>query len=156
MQLAKNALKHLAEQLADHDGSVNVALIGFGQSASDALTFTFIPNDPDTANLANLKSAIDNLNANGGTNYSDAFEKAEAWFNSSETPSNYQNLTYFLTDGNPTYYNDNSGDGLGGNGNDTTRTVLQESINAFEGRSEERRVGKECVIPCRSRWSPEH
>src|SRR3546814_14069156 len=23
-------------------------------------------------------------------------------------------------------------------------------------RSEERRVGKECVRPCRSRWSPEH
>src|SRR3546814_17965549 len=25
-----------------------------------------------------------------------------------------------------------------------------------EGRSEERRVGKECVSQCRSRWSPEH
>src|SRR3546814_16610645 len=25
-----------------------------------------------------------------------------------------------------------------------------------EGRSEERRVGKECVITCRSRWSPLH
>ena len=24
------------------------------------------------------------------------------------------------------------------------------------GRSEERRVGKECVQPCRSRWSPYH
>src|SRR3546814_5936935 len=24
------------------------------------------------------------------------------------------------------------------------------------GRSEERRVGKECVRPCRSRWSPYH
>src|SRR3546814_18193166 len=24
------------------------------------------------------------------------------------------------------------------------------------GRSEERRVGKECVSTCRSRWSPEH
>src|SRR3546814_13658090 len=24
------------------------------------------------------------------------------------------------------------------------------------GRSEERRVGKECVRPCRSRWSPWH
>src|SRR3546814_14298819 len=23
-------------------------------------------------------------------------------------------------------------------------------------RSEERRVGKECVSPCRSRWSPDH
>src|SRR3546814_5757641 len=25
-----------------------------------------------------------------------------------------------------------------------------------EARSEERRVGKECVSPCRSRWSPYH
>src|SRR3546814_16173817 len=27
---------------------------------------------------------------------------------------------------------------------------------ALEGRSEERRVGKECVSTCRSRWSPLH
>src|SRR3546814_14651214 len=27
---------------------------------------------------------------------------------------------------------------------------------AFFGRSEERRVGKECVSTCRSGWSPEH
>src|SRR3546814_13662619 len=27
---------------------------------------------------------------------------------------------------------------------------------AMIGRSEERRVGKECVSPCRSRWSPEN
>ena len=26
----------------------------------------------------------------------------------------------------------------------------------FPGRSEERRVGKECSEPCRSRWSPYH
>src|SRR3546814_13400838 len=26
----------------------------------------------------------------------------------------------------------------------------------FSGRSEERRVGKECVSTCRSRWSPYH
>src|SRR3546814_8414706 len=26
----------------------------------------------------------------------------------------------------------------------------------FEARSEERRVGKECVSTCRSRWSPDH
>ena len=29
-----------------------------------------------------------------------------------------------------------------------------ESVS--EGRSEERRVGKECVTTCRSRWSPYH
>src|SRR3546814_17239426 len=29
-------------------------------------------------------------------------------------------------------------------------------IKDGEGRSEERRVGKECVSTCRSRWSPNH
>ena len=30
------------------------------------------------------------------------------------------------------------------------------SISLFIGRSEERRVGKECLRLCRSRWSPYH
>src|SRR3546814_15573063 len=29
-------------------------------------------------------------------------------------------------------------------------------VQVDEGRSEERRVGKECVSTCRSRWSPFH
>src|SRR3546814_17114214 len=29
-------------------------------------------------------------------------------------------------------------------------------LDLDEGRSAERRVGKECVSPCRSRWSPYH
>src|SRR3546814_16581663 len=29
-------------------------------------------------------------------------------------------------------------------------------LTAQSARSEERRVGKECVSTCRSRWSPEH
>ena len=32
----------------------------------------------------------------------------------------------------------------------------QGSIGAGGARSEERRVGKECIPPCRSRWSPYH
>src|SRR3546814_19044274 len=31
-----------------------------------------------------------------------------------------------------------------------------EAIRAGQMRSEERRVGKECVSTCRSRWSPYH
>src|SRR3546814_19655491 len=58
-------------------------------------------------------------------------------------------------------------------GNESTRTVPRdehwEAIKAQErvdkgalsaiygvARSEERRVGKECVNTCRSRWSPDH
>src|SRR3546814_13513300 len=32
----------------------------------------------------------------------------------------------------------------------------QQSAMMIGARSEERRVGKECVSTCRSRWSPEH
>ncbi len=33
---------------------------------------------------------------------------------------------------------------------------IQELETPFVGRSEERRVGKECDTGCRSRWSPYH
>ena len=33
---------------------------------------------------------------------------------------------------------------------------IARAIAAAVGRSEERRVGKECSSPCRSRWSPYH
>src|SRR3546814_1424650 len=44
------------------------------------------------------------------------------------------------------------------------RTVLLTALSKYDGtrtrhltaRSEERRVGKECVSTCRSRWSPYH
>src|SRR3546814_12043268 len=38
-------------------------------------------------------------------------------------------------------------------------TNVADALNElpiYQGRSEERRVGKECVSTCRSRWSPYH
>src|SRR3546814_17728671 len=35
-------------------------------------------------------------------------------------------------------------------------TPEEKLLRAIFGRSEERRVGKECVSTCRSRWSPYH
>src|SRR3546814_13619176 len=34
--------------------------------------------------------------------------------------------------------------------------IKLDQSTTFEARSEERRVGKECVSTCRSRWSPSH
>src|SRR3546814_21043017 len=41
---------------------------------------------------------------------------------------------------------------------DETRAVALEGLPAtlVGGRSEERRVGKECVSPCSTPWSPDH
>src|SRR3546814_3760156 len=38
---------------------------------------------------------------------------------------------------------------------DFARTA-REWVNTPDHRSEERRVGKECVSTCRSRWAPDH
>src|SRR3546814_6052947 len=36
------------------------------------------------------------------------------------------------------------------------REAARVAVDGAERRSEERRVGKECVSTCRSRWSPYH
>src|SRR3546814_4277700 len=36
------------------------------------------------------------------------------------------------------------------------RAILRSDVATLAIRSEERRVGKECVSTCRSRWSPYH
>ena len=38
----------------------------------------------------------------------------------------------------------------------TTNSPIGVTVSMYTGRSEERRVGKECVCQCRSRWSPYH
>ena len=35
-------------------------------------------------------------------------------------------------------------------------TAGRPTLEVLKGRSEERRVGKECELKCRSRWSPYH
>src|SRR3546814_16886572 len=39
---------------------------------------------------------------------------------------------------------------------DRNKVFYQNAIAFYRTRSEERRVGKECVSTCRSRWSPYH
>ena len=48
---------------------------------------------------------------------------------------------------------------VAGNGQDDDRNGYIDDVHGVDtavGRSEERRVGKECRMPCRSRWSPYH
>src|SRR3546814_13946003 len=41
-------------------------------------------------------------------------------------------------------------------GSTNTSMALKTSVNSRPDRSEERRVGQECVSTCSSRWSPNH
>ncbi|MGA0582607.1 MAG: VCBS domain-containing protein [Castellaniella sp.] len=106
MELVQDALKHLAAQLANHDGKVNVALIGFAGSATDVTPnhgqSGYVFKDLDAAKLAALIDKIDHLTADGATNYEDAFKQTGDWFQSLPSDASYKDLTFFLTDGNPT------------------------------------------------------
>ncbi|MEN5164578.1 retention module-containing protein [Achromobacter kerstersii] len=124
IDLLKASLTSLANQLAEHDGIVNVRLIPFADTAKTGVTI----NNLSASNVKQLLDAIDALSASGNTNYEDAFNKAVSWFNSQvnggkDAAHNYQNLTFFLTDGDPTRYGSN---GQSGN----MKEVLQSSIDA--------------------------
>ncbi|MGB3431928.1 VCBS domain-containing protein, partial [Achromobacter sp.] len=139
MQLVKDALVKLANDLEHHDGIVNVSLIGFATHAQDPITINNLTKD----NLSQLIKAINDLTiATGntaGTNYEAAFNATVKWFadqgkaNSSGTK--FENLTFFLTDGNPTQYYYNDKKGVDGPGNDTDYNTMKESVDAFKALS---------------------
>ncbi|MFZ2269799.1 MAG: VWA domain-containing protein, partial [Azonexus sp.] len=128
MALIKAALISLVGDLAQHQGTVNVALIGFGTNIS--VNFTL--NDLNPGNQTNLENQINNaLSATGSTNYEAAFNTAVTWFEGqAASTTGFNNVTYFLTDGEPTVYLDASGTVAGG-GSTTTAPTLQNSLDAF-------------------------
>jgi VCBS repeat-containing protein len=130
MELVKDALLAFVKTLSNHDGIINVTLIGFGSSADTPVTVQGL--DPSDVNSWNDKIilAINSLGASGSTNYQDAFDTAVDWFQDQAgagkgAANGYQNLSFFLTDGDPTVTNS------GGNGSSTSASVLQTSINSF-------------------------
>ncbi|PAU79532.1 DUF5801 repeats-in-toxin domain-containing protein, partial [Halomonas salipaludis] len=127
MELTKQSLINLANQLEQHDGVVNVQLVPFSTHAETAVTIQNLDSD----NVQQLIDAIDSLSADGGTNFMAAFQQAVAWFNgqNGQGQDDFENLTYFLTDGDPTYsyYNDQ----LYGPGTEPTYWVMQDSLQAF-------------------------
>ncbi|WP_205599239.1 type I secretion C-terminal target domain-containing protein [Aeromonas rivipollensis] len=138
MTLTINALKVLANQLVSHDGVVNVTLIGFAGSASNMLKI----EDLNSANLQTLINKITTLSANGATNYEDAFIKATEWFNTkpgSGTGLKFENLTYFLTDGDPTVHNGDSSSG--GTTNDADMQKAIDAFTSLSGLSEVKAIG---------------
>ncbi|MGJ0368487.1 VWA domain-containing protein, partial [Aliarcobacter cryaerophilus] len=132
MELTIDALKNLANNLKEHDGEINVAIIDFSSTSKAPVSF----NLSDTNALNNLINALNNLNADGGTNYEDAFNKTLNWFTSpSIKNSGYENVTYFLTDGDPTFYGSKNQNGYNypqGGGSTTDYQSLNKGIEAYK------------------------
>ncbi|WDF95418.1 VCBS domain-containing protein [Aeromonas dhakensis] len=87
-------------------GTVNIFLVDFDTMANKSVSV----NLKDSNALSQLQAILDSMdgstNSGGGTNYEDVFKTTANWFNSSTVQgnTNAKNLTYFITDGKPTYY----------------------------------------------------
>ncbi|PYC28043.1 type I secretion protein [Pseudomonas protegens] len=104
---AKNSLTSVFNTLKNSIGSagsgtVNIFLADFDSQVNKSVAVNL--NDPNA--LAQLKAVLDSMASGGGTNYEDVFKTTANFFQSSQATGNTNatNLTYFITDGKPTYY----------------------------------------------------
>ncbi|SDY61703.1 type I secretion C-terminal target domain (VC_A0849 subclass) [Pseudomonas sp. NFACC08-1] len=95
----------LKQSLGSNSGTVNIFLADFDSQVNSAVSVNL--NDSDA--LTQLKDLLDSMVSGGGTNYEDVFKTTANFFKSTEALNNTgaKNLTYFITDGKPTYYQTN-------------------------------------------------
>ncbi|RON32335.1 type I secretion protein, partial [Pseudomonas lini] len=92
----------LKQSMGGNSGTVNIFLVDFDNQVNKSVSVNL--NDPNALTL--LKSVLDSMSSGGGTNYEDVFKTTANWFQSADALANTgaKNLTYFITDGKPTYY----------------------------------------------------
>jgi Ca2+-binding RTX toxin-like protein len=106
LSLLMGAVKNLLSDLNDYNGgTIKVHVVPFGSTSHDEATFT-ITSDSD---LASAKNYLDHLSQGGFTNYESALQSAVTWLQGPQALDNAITTTYFITDGEPNYYLDNSG-----------------------------------------------
>lgn len=115
-------------------GTVNIALIGFAGQTETSIKLNLA--DVKSGNWSAISTTIDGLVATGGTNYEFAFKTTEDWYKglgstdaSGRAGEGYTNLTFFITDGDPTFYmNGNSQEGTG---NAVSQAALSQAYSTF-------------------------
>ncbi|MDP4556148.1 type I secretion C-terminal target domain-containing protein [Halomonas meridiana] len=128
MKLIKDSLLQLAEQLKNHDGIINVSLIAFDTDVElKASIQNLSENNIDDLLTAIGRAKTEGLQALGGTNYESAFIGASQWFAGQPSENEgFGNLTYFLTDGDPSRSNSGTNGSVG-----TDPKDMLDAIEAF-------------------------
>ncbi|UZE18191.1 retention module-containing protein [Pseudomonas sp. B21-054] len=92
----------LKQSLGSNSGTVNIFLADFDSQVNNTVSVNL--NNPNALTL--LKGVLDSMVSGGGTNYEDVFKTTANFFKSTDALNNTgaKNLTYFITDGKPTYY----------------------------------------------------
>jgi len=115
----------LKQSLGSNSGTVNIFLVDFDTQVNKSVSVNL--NDPNALTL--LKAVLDSMSSGGGTNYEDVFKTTANWFQSAEAVANTgaKNLTYFITDGQPTYYQSNESTNPTLYGNKTLDSLITTS-----------------------------
>ncbi|MBR7195323.1 LapA family giant adhesin [Pseudomonas sp. 14A] len=107
LNAAKDSLTSVFNSLkqslgGSNSGTVNIFLVDFDTQVNKSVSVNL--NDPNALTL--LKAVLNSMGSGGGTNYEDVFKTTANWFQSADAVANTgaKNLTYFITDGEPTYY----------------------------------------------------
>ncbi|MEG1157113.1 MAG: VCBS domain-containing protein, partial [Acinetobacter sp.] len=145
-----NTVKPFVEASDGLGGHVNLTLIQFSSfgtaagshnNANNAATHRISFEDLQSGNYTNLINSINGMTASGGTNYEAAFNRAANWFEKTSVPAGhnvaaangYKNLTFFITDGDPSAYMTGTTEQLYSASITAAQqaTTLQNAINAF-------------------------
>ena len=122
IEMAVDALKKFFEtSLQNHDGDICLQLVGFGTDVLRTRTWTIDGDAPDAekqrvydefaSQLSAWQKNMNSLVYRQGTNYEAAMEKATEWFSDAPAQGGVasnggENLAFFISDGQPTYYNE--------------------------------------------------
>lgn len=129
LDIARAALKTFAEQLADHTGTINLRIVDFNRTATSKDFLSF-----DGSDLGAWGSHLDAINVAFGTNTEAGIRDAIDFFET-ESRDDFENLTYLVTDGVPTFFLRND-DSVGGPGNEPTTQTVNQAIFAAEDLAE--------------------
>ncbi|WP_347336563.1 cadherin-like domain-containing protein [Salinivibrio sp. MA351] len=130
LDVLKTSLKSMLENISDHPGTINLALVDFNSSASLTINIDNFTQLSEWEHDWYVDRVIDSLQSDGGTNYEAAFNQASSWINT-HSDADSENLSFFLTDGNPTLSNSSNY-----SGNTTESFELRDSIEAYESLAE--------------------
>ena len=134
LEIAQSATASLIDSLAANnksadDDTVEISFMSFATTAHTTKAYHnkwYKGND-----MSELVSYVMNVSKpsgdSGGTNWDDALEKART-VAAGKTSEDDETYIIFVSDGNPTFYNDDDGD-IGGSGSSTSQSTIDEALN---------------------------
>ena len=149
LAMAKAALTNfINDTLAKHDGEINLQLITFNNTATERDTWVLKRGTTEDiknynqGEIEKIVGTLDWIRASGGTNYEAAMEKATEWFSKNTAEGGVagnggENLAFFISDGQPTYYNYQGTDWWGkpivdGEGTHSDQATVQATLEAAQ------------------------